>query len=194
MGAGTKDYTERNVQMSDDDMVPKSDLIAIKESGSKALGALKTEHASAITSLGEEHTSALEGLNTQIRTSTEELSRSRATIADLEEKGNTHNTTVGELETSKKELKLAQTSLKASQDALAGDIKGTLNKVFSIPEKVLEGKTVAELTVIRDALAATKESSSNNYTAGGGGGGADKKTTGAQKVKEGLEAGDLRAK
>ena len=59
MGAGTKDYTERNVQMPDDGMVPKSDLIAIKASGAKALGELKTEHASAITSLGEEHTSAL---------------------------------------------------------------------------------------------------------------------------------------
>ena len=67
-----------------DDMVPKSDLIALKESHTKTLGELTKTHEAAVTSLGEEHTSAVEGLNTQIRTGTEEIGRTRDTITDLE--------------------------------------------------------------------------------------------------------------
>lgn len=176
-----------------DDMVPKSDLIALKESQTKALGELGTKHTEAITSLGEEHTGIIDGLNTQIRTGTEELGRSRATITELEEKGKTHETTATELETSKKELKSAQDSLKASQETLATDLKGTLITNFKVAEKALEGKTVTELISIRDVLAKSASPNSNNYVAGGGGGGSDKKTTGKQKITEGLEAGELKA-
>ena len=176
-----------------DDMVPKSDLIALKEGQTKALGELTRTHEAAVTSLGEEHTSAVEGLNTQIRTGTEELGRARATVSELEEKGKTHETTVVELTASKKDLKTAQDSLKAVQDSLAGDLRKTLIGQYKIKEEAVKDKTVAELTTIRDALSGRSGPNSKDYTAGGGGGGPGEKTTGRQKIKQGLDDGDLRA-
>lgn len=179
--------------MADPKMVPESDLIALKESQTKALGDLKTEHTSAITSLGEEHTSKVTGLETQIKTSSEDLQRTRATVTDLEEKGKTHETTTGELATAKKDLKSSQDALKAAQETLATDLRATLIGQYKIAEKALEGKTVTELTTIKDALAGSSGPKSKDYTAGGGGGGTGDKTTGKQKIQQGLEAGNLKA-
>ncbi|KKN47222.1 hypothetical protein LCGC14_0665110 [marine sediment metagenome] len=179
--------------MSDDDMVPKSDLIALKESHKTALGDLEKTHEEAITKLGDAHTSTVEGLNTQVRTGTEELGRARATVAELEEKVTNSNATGEEIKTVKGELKTAQKSLQDAQDSLAGNLRDRLIGEFSINEKALEGKSVSELTVIRDALSASRGPNSKDYVGSGGGGGGDKKTTGREKVKEGLEAGELKA-
>ncbi len=176
-----------------DDMVPKSDLIALKESNTKALGEQTKTHEEAITALGTEHSSAIEGLNTQVRTNTEELGRARATVKELEEASTSHDTTKEELAASKKELKTAQDSLKGAQEALAVDLRKTLTGRFKISEEAVKDKTVTELTTIRDALAGSSGPSSNDYTAGGGGGGAGGKTTGKQKIAEGLAAGELKA-
>ncbi len=180
---------------ADPKMVPESDLIALKESNKTALEELKTGHASEITELGNTHTSTIEGLNTQIRTGSEDGSRLRATITELEEKVSNGSATGDELTKVKGELKTASASLKEAQETLAGDIRTRLIGDFQINEKALEGKTVSELTVIKDALAASGKPKSGSYvgSGGSGGGGDDKKTTGADKVREGLEAGDLRA-
>lgn len=178
--------------MTDPKMVPESDLIALKESHTRVLGDLRTEHAGEITKLTGEHTSTAEGLQSQLKTGTEELSRQRATIAELEEKGTNHTSTAEELKGAKGELKTAKDSLKALQDNVSGDLRTRLTGEFKIPETALEGKSLAELTTISDALSATRKPESSQYTAGGGSGGEPAKT-GREKVKQGLEAGDLRA-
>lgn len=180
--------------MSDQDpkMVPESDLIALKTSQGKVLEDLRTEHAGEITKLTGEHTSTAEGLQSQVKTGAEELSRVRATIAELEEKGTNHTSTAEELKGAKVELKTAKDSLKALQGTVSGDLQTRLTGEFKIPEKALEGKTLDQLTTIMDALAATRSPNSKQYTAGGGSGGEPAKT-GRERVKQGLEAGDLKA-
>lgn len=178
--------------MTDDKMVPEKDLIALKESHGKALDSLRTDHAVEITKLTGEHTSTAEGLQSQIKTGSEDASRLRATIAELEEKGTNHTSTAEELKGAKGELKTAQGSLRTLQDTVAGDLRTLLTGEFKIPEEALKEKTLSELTVIKDALAATRKPESKQYTAGGGSGG-DPATTGRSKVKQGLEAGDLKA-
>ncbi len=178
--------------MTDTEMVPKSDLIALKESQTKVLEALRTEHAGEVTKLTGEHTSTAEGLTSQVKTSTEELSRLRANIAELEEKGTNHTSTAEELKGAKGELKTAKDSLKVLQDTVSKDLQARLTGEFKIPDKALEGKTLDQLTTIMDALAATRSPNSSQYTAGGGSGGEPAKT-GREKVKQGLESGDLKA-
>ena len=173
-----------------DDVVPKSDLIALKEGHVKALGELTKTHEDAITSLGSEHTSAVEGLNTQLRTGNEELGRTRATVTKLEEDAQGHSSIVEELKTSKTSLKTAEGSLKTLQETVATGLRSRLEKDFKIVPEALEGKSLSELTVIVDALSKSGGPNSKDYT-GGGGGGEPKPKTGRDKVREGLAAGEL---
>ena len=174
-----------------DDMVPKSDIIALKEGHTKALGELTKTHEDAITSLGSEHTSAVEGLNTQLRTGTEELGRARATVSKLEEDATSHSSVVEELKTSKTSLKTAEGSLKTLQDSVADGLRTRLESDFKIVPEALKDKSLSELTVIVDALSKSGgRPNSKNYTSGGGGG-ESKPQTGRDKVKEGLAAGEL---
>ena len=174
-----------------DDMVPKSDLIALKEGHTKTLGELTKTHEDAITSLGTEHISAVEGLNTQLRTGTEELGRARATVTKLEEEATSHSTVTEELETSKTSLKASEKSLKALQDTVATGLRSRLENDFKIVPEALKDKSLSELTVIVDALSKSGgRPNSKNYTSGGGGG-ESKPQTGRDKVKEGLAAGEL---
>ncbi len=178
--------------MPDDKMVPESDLIALKEGQTKALGDLRTEHAGEITKLTEGHTSDAEGLKSQVKTGQDELTRVRATVAELEEKGTNHTSTADDLKGTKVELKTARDSLKSLQDTVSKGLQERLIGEFKIPDKALEGKTLDQLTTIMDALAATRSPNSSQYTAGGGSGGEPAKT-GREKIKQGLEAGDLKA-
>ena len=178
--------------MTDDKMVPEKDLIALKEGQVKVLADLRTEYAGEITKLAGEHTSTSEGLQSQIKTGTEEASRLRATVAELEEKGTNHTSTAEELKGAKGELKTAKDSLKALQGNVSDGLRTRLTGEFKIPETALEGKTLDQLEVIMEALAATRSPQSSQYTAGGGSGGEPAKT-GRDKIKQGLAAGDLRA-
>ncbi len=179
--------------MTDPKMVPESDLIALKEGHKTALDDLGKTHAGEITKLGEEHTSTVEGLNTQVRTGTEDASRLRATVTELEEKVTNSNATGEEIKAVKVQLETAQASLKEAQETLATDLRSRLTGEFQIKGEALEGKTVSELTVIRDALSASRGPNAKDYVGSGGGGGGGEKTTGREKIHEGLEAGELKA-
>ena len=177
--------------MADPKMVPESDLIALKASHKTALEEIGTTHTGEITTLTEEHTGKVAGFQSQIKTGQDELSRQRATIGELEDRVNGNTSSADDIKALKVELKSATDSLKSSQETLATDLRTRLTGDFKIPEKALEGKTVSELTVIRDALAATRTPESKNYTAGGGSG-VDPPTKPRDKIKQGLEAGDLK--
>lgn len=179
--------------MTDPKMVPESDLIALKESHKTALADLGTTHTGEISKLGEEHTSTLEGLQGQVKVGTDELVRVRATIKDLEEKGSTHTATSEELKAAKDELKTSKASLKTLQETVATDMRTGLIEGYGVKEEALKDKSVAELTVIKEALSSTGGTKSKQYTSAGGGGGGGEKTSGREKVKAGLEAGDLKA-
>ena len=177
--------------MTDDKMVPEKDLIALKESQTPALETLRTEHSGEITKLTEEHTSAVDGFQSQINTGTTDASRLRATIAELEERVNGSASTADKVKGLQAELKTANEGLKSSQDALASDLRTRLTEDFEIPEEALKDKPVSDLITIRDALASTKKPRSNQYTTGGGAGG-EPPTKPREKIRQGLEGGDLK--
>lgn len=189
--------------MTDPKMVPESDLIALKESHAGEITKLTETHEGAVTKLTEGHDSALaslktehtgkaDGLQSQVTTATEELSRLRAEKTQLEEANKNGTATVEELKGIKVELKTAQDALTVAQEAQRTDLRTQLmGDAFKIQEKALEGKTVAELTLIRDALVGSRSPNSQQYT-GGGGSGEPPATTGRMKVRQGLAAGDLK--
>ena len=188
--------------MVDPKMVPESDLIALKESHATEITGLKESHATALTTAEETGATALEtlkgelgkettGLHSQVTTAQEELSRSRATVTQLEEAGKTNTATTEKLTEAQGELKTANANLKIAEEGLATNLRTQLTGEFHIPEKALEGKTPAELNLILGTLAATRTPGSNSYTAGGGSGGSQPQTA-RQKIAAGLEGGDLK--
>ncbi len=178
--------------MDEPKMVPESDLVALKESHKSELEKVGTEHASAIDILKGEHSTASAGVQSQLNTATTELSRVRAAAAQLEEAGKNHATTVEEMTGLKAELKTAQDNLKGANENLAVNLRDGLKEEYGIQDGALEGKTVAELTVISDALKTTRGPDSKKYTSGGGSGGGSTQQTGREKIAAGLEGGELR--
>jgi chromosome segregation ATPase len=189
--------------MADPKMVPETDLIALKESHAGEMEAVKREHSTALTTAEATQATVLEtakgehgketaGLQSQVNTSQEELSRLRATVAQLEEGSKNHTATAEQVKGLQGDIKTANANLKIAEDGLAGNLRAQLTGEFKIPEKALEAKTPAELKLILDTLAATRVPGSNSYTAGGGSGGSTP-TKPAEKIKAGLAAGDLQS-
>ena len=181
--------------MADPKMVPESDLIAakesLKESHAGEISKLTETHEAAITDLNKEHTGLSDGLQSQLRTATEDASRLRATNTQLEEANKNGTATAEELKGLKNQLKVAEDTLSTTMETVAKDLRSGLIDEFKIQEKALEGKTVAELTVIKDALATTRGPDSRQFTGGGGSGGTPVKT-GRALIREGLDAGNLK--
>lgn len=178
--------------MDDPEMVPKSDLIALKESGAKALEELTKSHATALESAGTEHVEKVRTSESKAKTAEEETTRLRATVTTLEEASKNHASTATERDELQGKVTAAEKELKDANEGLRGQYADQLTAGYGIPESALKDKTVADLKTILDTLKQSRSPNSRDYTADGGSGGDSPKTTGREKIASGLEGGELR--
>ena len=177
--------------MEDPKMVPESDLIALKESHSTEIETLKTGHATELSTAGTEHGEKSKALESEVKTARDELTRLRADNSRLEEAGKTHASTVEERDGLKTEIEAGKKTLKDAEENLRVNLADSLTSGYGIPESAIKGKTSGELRQVLDVLKTARKPSSNDYIAGGGSGG-DPPSTGREKIRSGLEGGDLR--
>lgn len=177
--------------MTDPVMVPESDLIALKESHGKEIEGLKTGHVNELATAGEEHGKKYSTLESKSRTSDEELTRLRAANTQLEESGKTHASTVEERDKLKTENTAAKAAQKEAEDGLKQNVIDQLTAGYGIPDSALKDKSVGELKSTLEILRQSRSPNSRDYTTGGGSDGEPPKT-GRDKIKAGIEAGDIR--
>lgn len=141
----------------------ESDLLALKGSRETAEAKIKELEAAQATGGAE--------LKTELETVRQGKLQAEAKISGLEGEIAKGTATAAELATAKAELETAKTSGEGLGNKLLELQRTLIISTYGVPVATVEKKTLQELEVYAEALAAVTGKALGNYAAGGGGGG-----------------------